>query len=105
MNIRKGRIIGLILILVSVLIIILSMYQKSIIILFVGIFTLVVSVFLSILLPYLYVFKEDRILNEEKIIEQGLHIVLCKSCERKNVLEDKYCIYCGEDLAEEDENV
>ncbi len=101
MNSIKHRLIGLLTIILSVSIIGTSMYYKSTILLFVGIIALVVSVFLAILLPSLYVFKEDRILDEEELQKKGLHIVVCRNCRKKNVLEDIYCVYCGEDLKDD----
>lgn len=103
MDTRKLRIFGAISIFISILVIALSLHQKSIVILFIGIFMTVVSVISAILLPSLNIFKEDRLLNEEKIIAQGLHVVKCTSCDKKNVLEDKYCVFCGEDLVAQDE--
>ena len=45
----------------------------------------------------------DRELNIEALQKAGLTIVKCNNCLKENVLEDQYCVHCGERLGKEDE--
>jgi len=48
-------------------------------------------------------FKSDKNLDIEALKKQGLTIVDCLNCLKSNVLEDKYCVFCGEKLGNDDE--
>lgn len=76
---------------------------KIVSLLYIGILFLVVSTFLTILALSLDVFRQDRILDKEALEKSGLHIVTCKECHKENVYEDKFCVYCGEELIMNDE--
>ena len=65
-----------------------------------GISALVVSIFLFALLVVIDLFRRDKNLDLEQLESMGLTIVECKNCQKKNVLEDQYCIYWGEKLDE-----
>jgi len=103
MKARKTRITGIFAIIASCLIIVVSMISQVLTLLFIGIFLLVVSMFLAILLPSLYVFRQDRTLDKDTLQKKGLHIVICCECNRENVYEDKFCVYCGEELVLDNE--
>ncbi|AIO18656.1 hypothetical protein KQ51_00776 [Candidatus Izimaplasma bacterium HR1] len=105
MNERYTRIFGFSAILASIGVIVLSMYQNSIILLIIGGTSLVVSVFVVIMVSSLAIFGKDKKLDIETLMKQGLHIVKCIECGNDNVLEDKYCTHCGEILVSIDEKI
>jgi len=45
----------------------------------------------------------DKELNIEALKKAGLTIVTCNNCLKDNVLEDQYCVHCGERLGSGDE--
>ncbi len=53
----------------------------------------------------LNLFLKDKQLEIEKLREMGLTIVVCQNCLKENVLEDQYCIYCGESLGSDEDGV
>lgn len=91
-----GSLLGLILIIASYLL-------TSLLLLFIGIFLVILGVFSLILVNSLKIFLMDKELNIEALIKAGLTIIKCENCLKDNVLEDKFCVYCGERLGKEDE--
>lgn len=71
--------------------------------LFAGVIIIVVSGFTIMVLQSINLFINDKKLDIESLRKQGLTIVTCPYCEKENVLEDKYCIYCGEELGEKED--
>ena len=67
---------------------------------FVSVFLLVISVFLFIALNSIAMFQNDKVIDYEMVKKQNLTVVLCLNCQKENILEDQYCIYCGEKLEE-----
>lgn len=57
---------------------------------------LVLSMTMSVLKPFIM----DKVLDIEALEKQGLTIVNCPHCNKKNVLEDIYCIYCHSPLSD-----
>jgi len=88
------------LIFLSILGIVLSYINQSILILLISIFLLVVSIISIITQQSMMLFIRDKELDIEKLEKSGLTIIKCKICKKVNVLEDQYCIYCGEQLGE-----
>jgi hypothetical protein len=70
--------------------------------LFTGVVIVVISGFTIMILQSINLFINDKKLDIDLLRKQGLTIVTCPYCEKGNVLEDKYCIYCGEELGEKD---
>ena len=68
-----------------------------------GILVVLLSVLSYILIKALNLFIMDRELNIEALQKAGLTIIKCDNCLKENVLEDQYCVYCGERLGKEDE--
>ncbi|MDC0558972.1 hypothetical protein OAO42_01020 [Candidatus Izimaplasma bacterium] len=65
---------------------------------FIGIFILLVSILLYFGTKTVEMFKKDKELDIIELKKQGLTIVQCVNCGKSNVFEDKFCIFCGEDL-------
>ena len=68
-----------------------------------GILVVLLSVLSYILIKALNLFIMDRELNIEALKKAGLTIVKCNNCLKDNVLEDQYCVHCGERLGKENE--
>jgi uncharacterized OB-fold protein len=59
------------------------------------------AVFTYVASVIVYYYNREMEWDQALVQEQGLTIVTCKACSKKNVLEDKYCKYCGEVLDNE----
>lgn len=101
MSIRKRLIFLVAPIIVGILLIVFSYKQEDLARLIIGSTLLMVSIFVVILLASLSIFTEDKKLDIPLLIKQGFKIVECPKCNKENVLVDKYCIFCGEPLADE----
>lgn len=88
----------LIFIIISIILIASGVILSKPVLLIMGIITVVVSTFIIILLSSISIFLKDKDLDFDKLIKEGFTVVRCKNCDKKNILEDKYCIFCGEDL-------
>lgn len=82
---------------------IVSYYKGSLFLLLIGIVCILIGVLAFILSKALKLFIMDRELNIEALKKAGLTIIKCDSCMKDNVLEDQYCVYCGERLGNENE--
>jgi len=102
-NPRSYIYLSALMIVLSVFLIGLSFYILNIFILIASIIILLVSIISVVAASTIDMFKRDKELDIEKLKENGLHIVTCKNCDRLNVLEDQYCIFCGEKLEENGE--
>ncbi len=91
-----GAMLGLILIIASY-------FLESLFLFFAGVLLVVLGVLSFIILNSLKVFIMDKELNIEALQKAGLTIVKCDNCLKNNVLEDQYCVHCGERLGKEDE--
>ena len=91
-----GAMLGLILIIASY-------FLESLFLFFAGVLLIVLGVLSFIILNSLKVFIMDKELNIEALQKAGLTIVKCDNCLKDNVLEDQYCVHCGERLGIEDE--
>ncbi len=80
-----------------------SYYLESPMLLLLGILLVVLGVLAYILINSLKLFIMDRELNIEALKKAGLTIVKCNNCLKENVLEDQYCVHCGERLGKKDE--
>ena len=65
-----------------------------------SIIALIISVFGLIIVHSLTPFILDKQLDIEALEAKGLTIVRCPKCDKQNVLEDQYCIYCHEILGD-----
>ena len=92
----SGFVLGLILVVGSY-------FLESMLFLFLGILFVVLGVLSYILISSLTIFIKDRDLNIEALKKAGLTIVKCNNCLKDNVLEDQYCVHCGESLGKKDE--
>jgi len=80
-----------------------SYYLESLLLLFIGVVIILVGILSYIIIKALNLFVMDKELNIEALKKAGLTIVKCNNCLKDNVLEDQYCIYCGERLGNDNE--
>jgi len=95
--------LGIAAIIISVILIALSFFISSIFLMIFSIILLLVSILLLFFFMTYDLFKSDKNLDIEALKKQGLTIVDCLNCLKSNVLEDKYCVFCGEKLGNDDE--
>lgn len=79
---------------------IISYQTESMFMLVIGALMLVLSILLTIFIMTMNLYKKDQEFNPLELSKQGLTLVLCKDCSTENVLEDKFCRKCGEELEE-----
>ena len=84
---------------------VLSYSRSSLALLLFGSFLIVVGILIVVLMMSLNLFVKDKQLEINKLKEMGLTIVVCKECLKENVLEDQYCIYCGESLGSDNNDL
>jgi len=104
-NYRKMLFSGFVVSLIGIAILILSYVNSSVLQFVMGILCVLTGILLIILLVSFNLFIQDKTLNIEKLKEMGLTIVVCKVCLKENVLEDQYCIYCGERLGSDEDGI
>lgn len=79
----------------------LSVSRASMAIFFMGIALILGGVFYLMIVSVIELFRKDKEINIAHFRKEGFDIVRCKECNRENLLVDKYCIYCGEELESE----
>jgi hypothetical protein len=105
MGSKLFRYSGILLMILGFTIISVAAFQASVEILLFGIVFMLVSAVYFIIILSFDLFRRDKQLDYSTLTEAGLTIVECRECHKKNVLEDKYCIFCGEKLVNEDESI
>ncbi len=80
-----------------------SYYLESLFMMLIGIFFILIGILSYIMIKALSLFVMDREFNIEALKKAGLTIVKCNNCFKDNVLEDQYCVHCGERLGNSDE--
>jgi len=104
-NYRKMLFSGFAISLIGIVIIIFSYLISSVLLFVIGTLCIVIGILIVLLLMSFNLFIQDKTLNIEKLKEMGLTIVVCKACLKENVLEDQYCIYCGERLGSDEDGI
>ena len=92
----SGAVLGL-------LLIISSYFFESLLLFFAGIVFVLLGILSFIIINSLKVFIMDKELNIEELKKAGLTIIKCDNCLKDNVLEDQYCVHCGERLGTKNE--
>lgn len=103
MHRKAYMILGISMIVVSVLLISVSFFISSIFLMISSIILLLVSILYLFFMMSYNLFKSDKELDIELLRKQGFTIVKCNNCTNNNVLEDQYCVFCGEKLGNNDE--
>ena len=104
MNNKIIILLGYVVSFLGVLLMILSYFRESLGLFFIGCLLVVIGLIAIITLMSLNLFIKDKELEIEKLRQMGLTIVVCKNCFKENVLEDQYCIYCGESLGSDNDD-
>lgn len=102
-NLLIVKVLAISVFILGLLFIIGSYFLEMMIMLLIGSMLIIVGLISYITIRTLNVFIQDKELNIEALRKAGLTIVTCNNCQKDNVLEDQYCIYCGERLGKEDE--
>ena len=105
MNHKGHKLSGPGILLIGVMVLITSYLLSSFFFFFLGTILMIFGAITIILIQALLLFKKDKELNIEQLKEAGLTIVTCPNCLKNNVLEDKYCIYCGEKLEQTNDDL
>jgi cadmium resistance protein CadD (predicted permease) len=103
MNKSVGSIIGFLVIIIGAILIAFGYFFLQTTVLFIGILVVILGAFFIMITQSVLLFVNDKKLDIESLRNKGLTIVTCSHCQKENVLEDKYCIYCGEELGGSDE--
>ena len=104
-NIKYIILIGYVISFMGVVLLVLSYFRESVgLFLFGGVIVLL-GIISIITLMALNIFFKDKELEIEKLRQMGLTIVVCKNCFKENVLEDQYCLYCGESLGSDTDGI
>ena len=73
-------------------------------VLFIGVGVILFGVLFLMGIQSVFIFIEDKKLDIDLLKKQGFHIVKCPNCEKENVLEDQYCMFCNEKLEDNNES-
>lgn len=103
MNKKVVSIIGFVVIMIGVVLIAYGYFFLQTTVLFIGILVVILGAFFIMITQSVLLFVNDKKLDIESLRSKGLTIVTCSYCQKENVLEDKYCIYCGEKLGGSDD--
>ena len=104
-NYRKILFSGLAIAVIGMVIAIYSYFISSVLLFIMGSICVVIGVLFIVSMMSFNLFYEDKNLDFEKLKQMGLTIVKCKECLKDNVLEDQYCIYCGEKLGSDEDGI
>lgn len=94
--------IGIIIGLVAIVLFGLSFFLENMLLFFLGILLLLIGVFVTITSMVVDLYQKDKMIDYELVKKSGLTLVHCPQCNKENIKEDIYCIFCGERL-EKDE--
>lgn len=81
---------------------VLSFMYENVVFFFMGIPLLLLGIFLLIFMMVYDLYEKDKKIDYELVKKHGFHLVKCSSCGKENVLEDQYCVYCGERLDQDE---
>ena len=89
--------------LLGIILIVSSYFLESLVLFFMGILFVLLGIISLIIVNSLKLFLMDKQINIEALKKAGLTIIKCDNCLKDNVLEDQYCVHCGERLGKENE--
>ena len=103
MNYKYLKFIGILFSVFGVVSVGLSFLHQSVLLIIIGIIILVLGVLITVLSMVLDLYERDKEIDLDLVKKHQLTLIDCPYCETQNVLEDKYCVKCGEKLEENDE--
>ena len=103
MNRRVPLLLIFLVLLVSGLSFVIFYLDESLFFLFVGIFLLIAGMVVVAIIQTVDLIKRDKMIDYEMVEKFQLHVVDCKECGKENILEDRYCRYCGQELEGEED--
>jgi len=104
-NYRFMFLSGFFILFLGILVMIISYLENSFLLFFIGSFLVVAGFIGVIVIQSLNLFIKDKELEIENLKKLGLTIVKCENCLKDNVLEDQYCIHCGESLGKDNDDL
>jgi hypothetical protein len=90
--------IGVLVGLLALVLFALSFFLEQVFLFLLGIPVLLLGIFIIIFAMVFELYQKDKKIDYELVKKHGLTLVSCKECQKENVLEDVYCIHCGERL-------
>jgi len=97
---KKKLVFSLLLLVLILILLFISLYRANLVLaLILILFFIALVVSLTLYLSYtLFTSKEN--ISETLKKNPSLHLAICTECGKENILEDKYCAYCGTTLIE-----
>ena len=92
--------IGIIVGMAALLLFALSFVYEQIVLFFIGIPVLLLGIFIIVFTMVVELYQKDKMIDYELVKKSGLTLVHCPKCNKENIKEDVYCIFCGERLDE-----
>jgi len=90
--------IGVLIGLLALVLFSLSFFLEQTFLFLLGIPVLLLGIFVLVFTMVVELYQKDKLIDYELVKQHGLTLVKCKECQKENVLEDVYCIHCGERL-------
>lgn len=90
--------IGALIIILGLGCFVVSFFFEQLILFFIGIPVLLFGVFMLVFVMVYELYQKDKTIDYEIVKKYGFTVVDCPNCGKENVLEDQYCIHCGERL-------
>ena len=75
-----------------------SFLYEQVILFFLGIPVILLGVFVLVFVMVYDLYQKDKKIDYEIVKKFGYTLVQCPVCGKENVLEDIYCVHCGERL-------
>jgi hypothetical protein len=100
-QLKQFRLMALTVMTISLIGMGIAIYYNHIVTVIIALVIFVLALIIHLMLAVLKPFLMDKLLDEEALKNQGLTVVNCPECNKKNVLEDVYCIYCHAPLSDQ----
>jgi len=94
------KIIGVLISALALVLFALSFFLETMFLFFIGIPVLLLGIFVIIATMVIDLYQKDKMIDYELVKKSGLTLVHCPQCEKENIKEDIFCIFCGERLEE-----
>lgn len=100
MSQRAVKLILFLLIIIGVVLFSLGILFDVVLQVFLGIIISVIGIFGFSIMRYYFMFNQVEDVYETLSKYDDLHLAICSECGKENILEDRYCVKCGNKLEE-----